>query len=661
MFSIMRTLRAAFLALIFTMACMGDRALASSGCTAINAGTWIMSVTAGTISRNDNFSNGDKLHFAILLGDPEFNNYIFGGSLVAGGHSGQSSVDFTATSGAGSLTLTSNQPVGGISARTISVASASCVAAQTSTTTTLSALPNPSKVGQTVTLSAAVIGSSPTGTVIFSDGGGPLGSAALSGGVATLTTTSLAVGSHALTATYQGDSGNLASTSDSVMQTVTPVASSVALASSANPSTGGQVVIFTATVSGVFPTGSVTFFDGASPISSANLSGGVATLATSALSVGEHAISAHYNGDASNLSGTSSVLYQSVQLPPDSVKLKTLQQAGTLIVSQISGDAISSALSDAVGDGLGGALEAASFEGKSVTLRFAPLNYAGASLGQDNLSGGSLDTRDSLLDTASQGVPARQPWYVWIQIRQSALTGVDAGGLRGSQTNLVGGVTSRVSSNIIVGLLGGYEHFDFKAKALAGRVNGDGWTVGGYVGWRLSADLKLDAGFAHTRVSYNASAGTAAGFFSGNRWLASGGLTGTVAWGGFNVEPSLRVYGLSEQEDGYTDSLGTVQAPRGFDDGRVRGGTRLLYPLRLSALTTAEPYFGIYGDYHFNGANALSSDPSFAYSMQGWSASLVSGVRIQLEPMHIDFEADYGGLGATTSLWTLRLHAGVSM
>jgi Bacterial Ig-like domain (group 3)/IPTL-CTERM motif len=92
-----------------------------------------------------------------------------------------------------------------------------------------------------------------------------------------------------------------------------PVATSTGLGSSLNPSTVGQSVTFTATVTGSSPTGTVQFRDGASNLGSpVPLSGAVATLSTSALSVATHAITAVYSGDANNAASTSPVVNQVV-------------------------------------------------------------------------------------------------------------------------------------------------------------------------------------------------------------------------------------------------------------------------------------------------------------------------------------------------------------
>jgi hypothetical protein len=91
-----------------------------------------------------------------------------------------------------------------------------------------------------------------------------------------------------------------------------------ALTSSPNPSSLGQAVTFTATVTplawGGMPTGTVSFYDGTTNIGNSNLnSSGVATLTTSTLSVGTHSMTVTYNGDSNCAPSTSPVLYQVVQ------------------------------------------------------------------------------------------------------------------------------------------------------------------------------------------------------------------------------------------------------------------------------------------------------------------------------------------------------------
>jgi Domain of unknown function (DUF4082)/Bacterial Ig-like domain (group 3)/Bacterial Ig-like domain/Bacterial Ig domain len=187
------------------------------------------------------------------------------------------------------------------------------------TTTALASSVNPSTAGQSVTFTATVAptsgGGTPTGQVTFMDGATTLGTGTLSGGVATFTTSALSAGTRSITAVYNGDSNYGGSTSAVLSQVVNQGSTSVALASSANPSTFGQSVTFTATLtvaSGGTPTGQVTFMDGTTTLGTGALSGGVATFSTTTLSTGTHSITAVYNGDGNFGGGVSSALSQVV-------------------------------------------------------------------------------------------------------------------------------------------------------------------------------------------------------------------------------------------------------------------------------------------------------------------------------------------------------------
>jgi hypothetical protein len=183
-----------------------------------------------------------------------------------------------------------------------------------SSTTTLTIAPNPSVVGQTVTLAAAVTAgtSVPTGTIMFLNGSIPLGEVALdSTGSALLTLTTLPAGSDSITAQYSGDDYSVASTSTAVVQTVNQASSSTTLSASSQAATAGQPVTLSVNVAavspgGIIPTGTVTFTSGTATLGTASLDGnGNAMLVTSDLPSGASTITAQYSGD-SNYTGSSS-------------------------------------------------------------------------------------------------------------------------------------------------------------------------------------------------------------------------------------------------------------------------------------------------------------------------------------------------------------------
>ena len=96
---------------------------------------------------------------------------------------------------------------------------------QATTTTALSFFPASPVLGQDVTLTATITPAttgpvSPTGTVEFFDGSTLLGDGTVSNGVATLVTTGLSLGANSITATYEGDSNYVGSTSPAITVTV---------------------------------------------------------------------------------------------------------------------------------------------------------------------------------------------------------------------------------------------------------------------------------------------------------------------------------------------------------------------------------------------------------------------------------------------------------
>ena len=91
------------------------------------------------------------------------------------------------------------------------------------TTTALASSQNPSKVGQSVTLTASVapeFSGKVTGTVTFYDGATALKTVSVSGGVAKFKTSTLTSGTHTITAKYNGSPSFIGSSSASLTQTV---------------------------------------------------------------------------------------------------------------------------------------------------------------------------------------------------------------------------------------------------------------------------------------------------------------------------------------------------------------------------------------------------------------------------------------------------------
>lgn len=169
----------------------------------------------------------------------------------------------------------------------------------------------------------------PTGSVQFRVDGKALGIATplVDGAADSPAVSDLQPGTHTVTAVYSGDGGFLPKTVE-ISQTVNGIATTTTLASSANPSTFGQAVTFTATVTPSnsaldSPDGTVTFSDGTTVLGTAPVAmqttTGTATLTVSSLAAGDHAVTATYSGSALFAASTSDPLTQSVSKAPTSI------------------------------------------------------------------------------------------------------------------------------------------------------------------------------------------------------------------------------------------------------------------------------------------------------------------------------------------------------
>ncbi len=309
------------------------------------------------------------------------------------------------------------------------------------TTTTLSPAVPSSVSGQSVTFTATVsvarpattADPSPTGTVTFYDSGHSIGTGMLSlvgrQDEAMLTTSLLSTASHSITAAYTSGDGNFepSPVSASIRQVVNPAGTSASVTTSGSPSSPGQTVVFTATVSVVSPgstavaspTGTVTFYDSGVAIGTGTLSvvsgQDRATFSTGALAIGSHSITAAYtSGDVNfNPSPMSAAITQVVSgqsivvLDPTAggaLSLSgnaTIKLAGEVVVDSSSSSALSAsgnaAVKASVIDVHGGVQ-------KSGNATFSPAPTTGAAVLADPLASLAEPTTTGLTNYGSESV-----------------------------------------------------------------------------------------------------------------------------------------------------------------------------------------------------------------------------------------------------------------
>ena len=288
---------------------------------------------------------------------------------------------------------------------------------------------------------------------------------------------------------------------------------------------------------------------------------GTATFATASLSAGSHTITANYSGESFcqfsggprgclASSGQTSQGVNGVASPiaADSIKLRAMQVSATPMIAQTSSQAITGAIDSAIDVGFtrNPAPLAANRSGFTYYFDADPDMQHSASE-QDSVNrflaspdGGTRRVDNDFSALGYAGLPTKAPplaatpptlasdWLAWVDVRGSQFDRTASGSdLTGNQIDTIAGLTRRLSSDLLVGVLGGYEHFDYSSQALAGTLTGDGWTTGAYLGWRFAPNLRFDLAGTWSDILANDTASTAAGNFTGNRWLAASGITGT--------------------------------------------------------------------------------------------------------------------------------------
>ncbi|WP_456791499.1 IPT/TIG domain-containing protein [Bradyrhizobium sp. USDA 4506] len=610
------------------------------------------------------------------------------------------SLTVTSPAGSGVVDVTVTTPGG-----TVSPGRFTYAPAPTATVTSLSPASGPASGGTSVTIT----GTGLTGASAVKFGASAATSFTVNSATSISATAPAGTGTVDVTVTTPGGTSATSAADKFSYQAIT----SVTLASSLNPSSYGQPVTLTATVtgSGGTPAGTVVFKDAGAVIGSATLSAGIASFATTTLAVGTHSITASYGGNTVFAASTSPVLSQTVNIPADSVKLRQLQVNLSRIVAQNSGQAISGAIDDAISEGFAQDWIFATPGQLGVRFNFAADPYesrddqgdaastsgtgprsnifdsgAGNAYGAAPASGGSRRNPASRINDTFAAIDPQTPrkvspkrirenkdWLFWVDVRGTGLDRLTstttaagmtttAAPLYGLQVNALAGLTYRMLPNFLVGVVGGYETFNYTEQDINGKLTGNGWTVGSYLGWKITPSLRYDAAVAYSGIGYNGVAGTAQGNFSGNRWMLSTGLTGTYQALGFTIEPSAKVYALWEKQGAYVDSLGTRQANYDFSTGRASGGVKLVYPFTWADSILLAPYAGVYGDYYFNlddaaailqaGGLPLASTPL----LQGWSARAAAGINARFENgVMVGAGAEYGGIGANFQTWTVKL------
>ncbi len=328
---------------------------------------------------------------------------------------------------------------------------------------------------------------------------------------------------------------------------------------------------------------------------------------------------------------TNLTLQQQVAIGLSTLQLSLTQASTATTIAAVAGDAITTQINGVVADAFG---RSSAFDSFAAT---APGVYKAR--------------------TKSVG---ERPWIVWLDGRGTGWENHgENSGLNGTQANVTGGIGRKLTPDLLVGAFADYAALKYNFAALETDTRGHGATVGTFLGWRMTPNIRFDASMSYARVSYSISTDSAAGSYDGNRWLVSSGVTGSYELNAFVLEPSANVYALWERQDGWTDTVGSLHPDRRFSAGRVSTGARLIRPWTVGDLKMT-PYAGVFGDWRFSSGDALPTGQPVVGIGDGWSARVTSGIAFtNAGPLVVSLGGEYGGIGADYKVWTGNLRGTV--
>lgn len=206
------------------------------------------------------------------------------------------------------------------------------------------------------------------------------------------------------------------------------------------------------------------------------------------------------------------------------------------------------------------------------------------------------------------------------------------------------GADYRLSENLLVGAMIGWDDFKRKGAITAGAAEGDGWLAGPYITARLAPNLYLDARAAWGKSENTVSPlGTFSDRFDTRRSYYSGSLVGELALGKTTVlRPELAVRYLREKQLAYADSYGVLIPSQVVDQGDISFRPRLYHSTSIGGGWIFRPYGEVEGIVTFGLPQQSVLGDGFRMRFEG-GAELLSkgGVRLGIGGF-------YDGIGGGT-------------
>ena len=253
----------------------------------------------------------------------------------------------------------------------------------------------------------------------------------------------------------------------------------------------------------------------------------------------------------------------------------------------------------------------------------------------------------------------------WLRGAYTVIDGNDRGGeFEGSAVNLVAGVDYLFQNTrmpIVVGLSGGYEKLDIDTTFNTGTYEGNGFTLAPYVAIMPMRNFIVDFSGGMTWLDYDVSRTVAAakrtGSFDATRAFFGGNATYNHYAGAWRLSPTMGILSMREEQDGYTESNGTVVPGSAIDLTRASGGLEVGYNLggMNQTLTGVEPFVKLIGEYDIVNEDAIDLGNGVMSSAEDYGAVAGGGVNLNLgQSVSGAVEGTYNTIGrGELQTWTV--------
>ena len=430
-----------------------------------------------------------------------------------------------------------------------------------------------------------------------------------------------------------------------VAGTIAPIVSATALTSSVNPSTMGQPVTLTATITPGSATGTVAFKDDATTLCGAvPLAGGAATCRTTLAAPGAHAITAIYSGSSVLGASTSAVLLQTV----NDQRIKAVETIGKFISRRNDLIVANAPDADRQIDRLIGA-------GANPPASVRAVGSTGGPMQFDVATSLSRVRRDGANAAQGQGVaPTRAtlPFDIWIDGKYGSFGDTHAGNDLEGHFGLVSlGADYLLSPTLVVGGMVQLDSMRQRSKSQVSEASGRGWMAGPYATFRVAGHL-----FWQARVAVGGSSNRASPFqtytdqFGTHRRLISSALTGSWSAGPWVLRPSVSVAYIADVAGSYTDTFNMVVPEVTSRLGQVRVGPQVSYRYQFRPDVVLEPRVGLQMIANFGGvttAGGFGQIDGQDVGSAGARGRVEFGVRAsRSRGIGLELSGSYDGIGA---------------